>query len=113
MTRHQHTHAEYEEVALLLKALGHPLRVKIVCGLLKEACTQTHISVSLEIPQSSVAQHVDVLRRAGIVRGERSGTEVLLSVDDKRAAKILKAACRHGEAPSLDWETAAGRGRSD
>jgi ArsR family transcriptional regulator len=111
MSAHQHTDAEYEEVAGILKALGHPLRVKIVCGLLKKACTQTHISLSLDIPQSSVAQHVDVLRRAGIVRGERSGTEVVLSVDDKRAAKILRSACRRGETPALEWEHAGARGR--
>jgi ArsR family transcriptional regulator len=104
---HQHSEAEYEEVAAVLKALGHPLRVKIVCGLLREPCTQTHISASLGIPQSSVAQHVEVLRRRGIVQGRRQGTEVLLSIADPRVAEILRGACRHGETPVFEWGKAA------
>ena len=72
---HQGSHSEqaYKDAAAIFKALGHPLRVRIVCGLLKEPCTQTRIAGSLDVPQSTVAQHVDVLRRMGILEGKRDG----------------------------------------
>ncbi len=102
-----HSDADYAEAAHLMKALGHPLRVKIICGLLRETCTQTRISACLGVPQSSVAQHLDVLRRLGIVVGERAGTEVVLRVADPRVPAVLKAACKKGEGvPELDWEAA-------
>lgn len=89
----------YADAASLLKALGHPLRVKIVCGLLREPCTQTRIASALRIPQSSVAQHLDMLRRRGVVGGTRSGNEVLLHVADRRVPALLSALCAKGKVP--------------
>jgi len=94
--------AKYAEAAELLKSLGHPLRLKIVCGLLAGSCTQTRIASCLGIPQSSIAQHLAVLRRAGTVEGRRAGNEVLLSVADARVAEILRLLCA-GAPPCVDF----------
>ena len=112
MSRQAHTDADFADTAKLFKALAHPLRVKIICGLLEEPCTQTRIAACLGVPQSSVAQHLDVLRRAGIVEGNRFGTEVTLAIGDVRVPRVLRAACRSGGSiPLFAWE-AAGRPRS-
>ena len=58
-------HERFQRAAHLLKSLSHPLRLEMVCGLRQEPCTQTFIAETLGIPQSSVAQHLKVLRSAG------------------------------------------------
>ena len=88
------TEEDYVSVALLFKALAHPMRLKLVCGLLKQPCTQTHIARTLNLPQSSVAQHLAVLRRAGIVGGTRDGTLLTLEVVDPRVPALLAQICK-------------------
>jgi len=107
MSRVAHAEAEYLSASRIFKALGHPLRVKIVCGLLREPCTQTHISSSLGLPQSTVAQHLSVLRREGIVRGDRDrGAEVVLRVIDPRVPVLFRCMCDSDGLPELDWNQA-------
>ena len=85
---------KFEEASVLFKALSHPLRLKLICGLIKEPKTQTAISKTFGIPQSSLAQHILVLRRAGIVKGRREkGAEVILEVIDPRIPRIFKEVC--------------------
>lgn len=63
-----------EELALLAKALGHPARVKIVRMLLrKTSCVCGDIVEELPLAQSTVSQHLKVLKEAGLVRGEVDG----------------------------------------
>jgi DNA-binding transcriptional ArsR family regulator len=95
----------FEESAALFKALAHPIRLKLVCGLCHEAGTQSQISRSLDIPQSTLAQHLAVLRREGIVEGHRkSGAEVLLSVTDERVLKIFRQVCPSFDEMDFSWK---------
>jgi len=80
----------YRAPAQLLKALAHPVRLCIVHGLLREGtCNVNHIKECLNLPQSTVSQQLAVLRAAGIVAGERRGTEVCYCLVDKRAAALV------------------------
>jgi ArsR family transcriptional regulator len=94
----------YEAAARVFRALGHPLRVKIVCGLLGNPATQTQIAASLGLPQSSATQHVNVLRQNGIVEGSRNGTEVFLRITDRRIPGLLQAVgSAEASTPIFDW----------
>jgi DNA-binding transcriptional ArsR family regulator len=96
---------KFQSSAALFKALAHPLRLKLVCGLLKAPCTQTSISRLLDIPQSSLAQHLAVLRREGIVVGRRDkGAEVMLEVVDPRVEHIFKQVCGGEDFSHYEWE---------
>lgn len=75
--------------ALVLKALGHPARLAIVRGLLKNACNVNKIVQHLGIPQSTVSQHLNVLKSAGIIRGERKGVCICYRVINALAVKII------------------------
>jgi DNA-binding transcriptional ArsR family regulator len=79
--------------AKLLKAISHRLRLAIVCGLRDTPCTQTYIADTLGIPQSTVAQHLKVLRNEGVIAEERRGVEVVFSLSDPRLAPILDTLC--------------------
>lgn len=100
----------FQRNARLLKALAHPLRLEMVCGLRREPCTQTFIADTLGIPQSSVAQHLKVLRSAGLINAERRGVEVVFSIADPVVTDIIDTLCgRDGEDARLrdTWQEIA------
>ena len=43
----------------------------------------------LEVPQSTVSQHLGKLRQAGIIEGQRQGLEICYSLKDPLVEKIL------------------------
>ncbi len=80
-----------EELATLAKALGHPARVQIVRLLVRrDACICGDIVDELPLAQSTVSQHLKVLKEAGLIRGEIDGPRVCYCVEP-RAMRRLKA----------------------
>jgi ArsR family transcriptional regulator len=80
-----------EELASLAKALGHPVRVKIVRLLIrKNACICGDIVEELPLAQSTVSQHLKVLKDAGLIRGEVDGPRVCYCIEP-RALRRLRA----------------------
>jgi len=80
-----------EELALLAKALGHPARVQIMRLLVRrEACICGDIVDELPLAQSTVSQHLKVLKDAGLIRGEIDGPRVCYCVEP-RTLRRLKA----------------------
>nr|WP_204400117.1 metalloregulator ArsR/SmtB family transcription factor [Alkaliphilus hydrothermalis] len=75
----------------MLKALGHPIRLCIVRGLLqKSGCNVSHMQECLDIPQSTISQHLTKLKSAGIIVGDRKGLEIHYSVTNERVQKIVE-----------------------
>lgn len=61
-------------LARMLKALGNPLRFKIVEYLAEhQTCQTQQIVDSTTLAQSTVSQHLKVLRESGLIRGEIEG----------------------------------------
>lgn len=80
-----------EELARLAKALGHPARVQIMRMLVRrDACVCGDIVDELPLAQSTVSQHLKVLKEAGLVKGEIDGPRVCYCVEP-RAMRRLKA----------------------
>lgn len=80
-----------EELAMLTKALGHPARVKILRILIRrDACVCGDIVDELPLAQSTVSQHLKVLKDAGLIRGEIDGPRVCYCIEP-RALRRLKA----------------------
>ncbi len=80
-----------EELASLCKALGHPARVKILRILVrKNACVCGDIVDELPLAQSTVSQHLKVLKEAGLIRGEIDGPRVCYCIEP-RSIRRLKA----------------------
>lgn len=77
------TNADDERLARLAQALGHPARVAIV-RLLKarQSCICGEIVEVLPLAQSTVSQHLKVLKAAGWVRGEVDGPRVCYCLDE-------------------------------
>ena len=84
------TEADHE-LAALTKAVGHPARVAILRLLVRrEACVCGDIVDELPLAQSTVSQHLKVLKEAGLIRGEIDGPRICYCVEP-RALRRLKS----------------------
>jgi ArsR family transcriptional regulator len=80
----------YTERAELLKALAHPVRLCIVRGLIENGgCNVSHMQSCLGAPQSTISQHLQKLRAAGIISGIRNGLEINYQVCDQRVVQLV------------------------
>lgn len=65
---------EQQRLALMLKALGNPIRFRIVEFLAaSQTCITQQIVDATPLAQSTVSQHLKVLRQAGLIDGEIEG----------------------------------------
>ena len=65
------------ELAAFAKAIGHPVRVRILRMLAhKEARACSHIVDDLPLAQSTVSEHLRILRSAGLVQANEQGPRV-------------------------------------
>jgi len=81
----------FDREAEILKVMGHPVRLKIVAGLMSQSCNVKKIWECLELPQATVSQHLALLKNKGIIAGRREGTEVHYQVISDAACQVVKA----------------------
>lgn len=63
-----------ERAAAIFRALGNPARIRIVMELARrKTCQTTDLVGVLPLAQSTVSQHLKVLKEAGVVRGAIEG----------------------------------------
>jgi ArsR family transcriptional regulator, arsenate/arsenite/antimonite-responsive transcriptional repressor len=78
-----------DEIAVLAKALGHPARVQIFRILLeREECLCGEIVDRLPLAQSTVSQHMKVLREAGLIHGEIDGPRTCYCANVERLERL-------------------------
>ncbi|PLX71526.1 MAG: transcriptional regulator [Denitrovibrio sp.] len=73
-----------------IKALGHPIRLKLVIGLMGNECNVSKICKGLAIPQATTSQHLAILKNKGIIVGKRTGTSICYSVCDEGVKDMIK-----------------------
>ena len=81
-------------LARRIKALAHPARLGIVRALMKvggDGCCCGDIVRGLPLAQSTVSQHLKVLREAGLIRGEISGPRSCYCLDRAALASVAEA----------------------
>lgn len=81
----------FDREAEILKVLGHPVRLKIVAGLMSQSCNVKKIWECLELPQATVSQHLALLKNKGIIVGKRDGVEVFYQVTSVESRRIVEA----------------------
>ena len=84
MTTTHNTQLESDEIRLthMLKALGNPTRFQIVKTLAEcQRCITKDIVDRTPLAQSTVSQHLKVLRQAGLIRGEIEGPATCYCLD--------------------------------
>jgi ArsR family transcriptional regulator len=75
---------EQNRLAAMLKALGNPIRFQIVEFLAgRKGCITADIVDATPLAQSTVSQHLKVLRQAGLIRGEIEGPATCYCLDEE------------------------------
>ncbi|HEY9215383.1 MAG TPA: metalloregulator ArsR/SmtB family transcription factor [Ancylobacter sp.] len=78
-----------ERLALQLRALGHPARLAIVRALAeREKCVCGEIVKHLPLAQSTVSQHLKVLKDAGLITGAIEGPRSCYCLDRANFAEL-------------------------
>ncbi len=81
-----------DELAMMFKALAHPARITIFKHLLDEdRCVCGRIVEVLPLAQSTVSQHLKILKESGLVQGEVEGPKTCYCIDKKRLASVCKS----------------------
>ncbi|MBT6880484.1 MAG: winged helix-turn-helix transcriptional regulator, partial [Gammaproteobacteria bacterium] len=63
---------EIQEISSALHAISHPTRLKILCFLGDEERIVNEILEHAGSTQSNISQHIEVLRKAGIIHSRRA-----------------------------------------
>ncbi|ALZ64650.1 Transcriptional repressor PagR (plasmid) [Bacillus cereus] len=81
----------YEKSAEVLKVLAHPTRIKILKELItRGACNVNQIVDILDMPQSTVSQHLSKMKSQKLIRNDRKGLEVYYSAQNKTINSIME-----------------------
>lgn len=77
------------KVALVLRAISHPLRKQLlhILGSEKEMIV-TDLYSQLNIDQATVSQHLAILRRAGVLQTRKQGKFIYYSINSQKVSAI-------------------------
>jgi DNA-binding transcriptional ArsR family regulator len=85
-----------ERAAETLKMLAHPQRLRIIEILEREQEVPVYALIEeTGFPQAVVSQHLNQMRRIGLLTSRRQGKEMWYSITDPRALSILNCICTH------------------
>ncbi len=90
-----------ETAARALKAIAHPLRLKILCVVgEQEACVQDIVD-QVGTSQSNISQHLAILRDKDVLTTRKDANRVFYRVSDQRTLQLVammrEVFCREGE----------------
>ena len=105
-TKTEHFTDEQNELAVMLKALGHPARIAIVEYLHRvDTCICGDIVEELPLAQPTVSQHLKELKQANLIKGSIDGTSICYCLNEaafkqvaqfiSQYSKVLKKKANH------------------
>ncbi len=78
-----------EQIAALAWAIAHPARVRIVRLLIsRNTCVCGEIVDEMPLAQSTVSQHLKILKESGLVQGEVDGPKVCYCINPEKLAAL-------------------------
>lgn len=80
---------QIEMAAHAMKAIAHPLRLKILCVLGEQEVNVQDIVDAVGTSQSNISQHLAILRDKGIVNWRKDGNRVFYKVADGRTLTLI------------------------
>ncbi len=81
--------ADIERASRSLKAMSHPLRLKILCTLGDQEISVQDIVDHVGTSQSNISQHLAILRDKGILTSRKDANRVYYRVSDARTLQLI------------------------
>ena len=98
---------QFEDLAQLFSALGHPVRLQILLQTIDgEFCVQ-EIGERLDRSQPNVSQHLTVLRERGLVIPKRRGKKVCYRLANQGIREIIMCAMHVVGDEACEWPSRA------
>lgn len=89
-------HLNFDDLTVnVLKALGHPVRYKIIKFLYEGPKCVCKLSEEFEFSQANLSQHLRILKDAGILKSEKVGLETHYRLSSEEIKEILSSAERY------------------
>lgn len=82
-----------ERVANRFKALGEPMRLKILERLFQAPASVGEILAAVEGTQANISKHLTVLRVGGLVRRKKAGNRTVYAIADPTLERICAIVC--------------------
>jgi len=90
---------DIERASRSLKAMSHPLRLKILCTLGDQEVSVQEIVEHVGTSQSNISQHLAILRDKGILASRKDANRVFYRVSDGRTLRLIgmmrEVFCQH------------------
>ncbi len=80
---------DFERASRSLKAMSHPLRLKILCTLGEREISVQDIVENVGTSQSNISQHLAILRDKGILASRKESNRVYYRVGDARTLQLI------------------------
>jgi len=81
---------DINRAARCLKAMSHPLRLKILCVLGNQKISVQQIVEHVGTSQSNISQHLAILREKDILGCEKQANRVYYYIDDERMLQLIR-----------------------
>jgi DNA-binding transcriptional ArsR family regulator len=81
---------DIERASRSLKAMSHPLRLKILCTLGDQEVSVQEIVEYVGTSQSNISQHLAILRDKGILASRKDANRVYYRVGDARTLQLIR-----------------------
>jgi DNA-binding transcriptional ArsR family regulator len=79
------------DIALIMKAMGHPARIAIIEHLLKvNSCICGDLVIELPLSQPTISQHLKELKTANLIQGTIDGNSICYCLNPKVIEKLHK-----------------------
>ena len=80
---------DIQQAAQAIKAIAHPLRLKILCVLGDREISVQEIVEQVGTSQSNISQHLAILRAKGVLATRKDANRVYYRIDDLRTLKLV------------------------
>ena len=80
---------DIQQAALAMKAIAHPLRLKILCVLGDQEVSVQDIVHRVGTSQSNISQHLAILRDKGVLATRKDANRVYYRISDLRTLKLV------------------------
>ena len=80
---------DIREASEALKAMAHPLRLKILCLVGHDELMVQDIVEAVGTSQSNISQHLAIMRESGLLTSRKDANKVFYRIEDPRILKLI------------------------
>ena len=94
------THLAADKASEFLKSIANNHRLMILCRLHGGEKSVGQLAELIGLRDSTVSQHLSLMRREGIVAGRRDGQTIWYRVESDIAQQVMAVICKHFQMPA-------------